>query len=55
LPALFLSKPDDACDALRCIAEDSIHKNIGRDELITEMERRGFALRRITNLGDVLS
>ena len=52
LPALFLNRPDEVCDALRSFAEDSIHKYIDREELISYLQSKGFSLRRLTKPSD---
>ena len=52
LQALFLSRPDKVCDALRSFAEDSIHKCINRDDLISYLGDKGFSLRRLTRPSD---
>lgn len=50
LPALFLADPEDVCDKLRCITEDSVHQTITRDALVARVEQR-FRLRRLVNPG----
>ena len=55
LQARFLSRPDKVCDALRSFAEDSIHKCINRDDLISYLLDKGFSLRRLTRPSDALS
>ena len=52
LPALFLNRPDEVCDALRSFAEDSIHKYIDREELISYLQSKGFSLRRLAKPSD---
>ena len=52
LPALFLNRPDEVCDALRSFAEDSIHKYIDREELISYLQSKGFSLRRLAKPND---
>lgn len=47
LRALFFTGADNICDALRCIATDSIHKTITRQELIDKLNQTGFILRRL--------
>ena len=54
LQARFLSSPK-ACDALRSFAEDSIHKCINWDDLISYLSDKGFSLRRLTRPSDALS
>src|SRR5438552_8276437 len=49
LSALFLADPDMVAQALWKIADDSIHKTVTRGELIANLERQGFKLRRLTN------
>ena len=55
LPALFLNRPDEVCDALRSFAEDSIHKCINREKLISHLQTKGFALRKLTRPSDAPS
>ena len=55
LRARFLTNPHDVCDALRSIVEDSIHKTIGREFLISTLEGRGFTLRKLTKPDDAPS
>ena len=45
----FLSNHTEVCNALRAIVEDSIHATIDRDDLVSNLESRGFRLRRIIN------
>ena len=54
LQARFLSSPE-VCDALRSFAEDSIHKCINWDDLISYLSDKGFSLRRLTRPSDALS
>jgi ATP-dependent Clp protease ATP-binding subunit ClpA len=49
LSALFLTDADPIIQALWKIADDSIHKTVGRDELIASLEKQGFRLRRLAN------
>lgn len=49
LSALFLADPDVVAQVLWKIADDSIHKTVTREELIDNLERQGFQLRRLTN------
>ena len=44
----FLTKPNEACDALRSIIEDSIHKTIDGEFLVSTLQDRGFPLRKLT-------
>ena len=46
LKGRFHNKPNDLCDALRSIVEDSIHKTIGREFLISTLQGRGFSLQK---------
>ena len=55
LSALFLTKPDNVCDALRTFAQDSIHKVVNRESLISYLEEKGFTLRRLAKPGDAPS
>ena len=52
LQVQFLNNPNDVCDALRSIVEDSIHKTIGREHLIAILRDRGFTLRKLTRPDD---
>ena len=52
LPALFLNRPDEVCDALRSFAEDSIHKYIDREKLISHLQTKGFTLRKLSKPND---
>ncbi|MEI7901659.1 MAG: hypothetical protein WCK89_15510 [bacterium] len=47
LPALFLADSEAVASELRCIALDSVHKTITRDELIARLAERGYALRQL--------
>ena len=55
LSALFLTKPDNVCDALRSFAQDSIHKVVNRERLISHLEDKGFKLRRLAKPDDAPS
>ena len=55
LSALFLTKPDNVCDALRSFAQDSIHKVVNRERLISYLEGKGFTLRRLAKPDDAPS
>ena len=50
-----LTKPDEVYDALRSIAEDSIHKTRDRKFLISTLQGRGFPLRKRTRPHDAPS
>ena len=52
LSALFLTKPDNVCDALRSFAEDSIHEEINREMLISRLQGKGFTPRRLAKPDD---
>ena len=52
LAALFLTKPDNVCDALRSFAQDAIHKVVNRERLMSYLEGKGFTLRRLSNPSD---
>ena len=52
LSALFLTKPDNVCAALRSFAEDSIHKVINRERLISYLEGKGFIPRQLVKPND---
>ena len=47
--ALFLANPAAVEAELRGIAEDSVHRTITRRNLVEELRRRGFPLRRLRN------
>ena len=47
--ALFLANPRDVADALRGIAEDSVHLTITRQGLVDRLSQRGYTLRRLTS------
>ena len=55
LSALFLTKPDNVCDALRSFAQDTIHKVVNRERLMSYLEGKGFTLRRLAKPGDAPS
>ena len=54
LQVRFLTNPNDVCDALRSVVEDSIHKTIDREFLISTLQGRGFPLRKLTRPNDAL-
>ena len=45
--ALFLANPNEVADALRGIAEDSVLRAVTRQELVDDLSRRGYQLRRV--------
>ena len=45
----FLSDHTEICNALRAIVEDSIHATLDREHLVSNLESRGFRLRRLVN------
>ncbi len=47
--ALFLAHPTDVVEALRGIAEDSVHRRIRRQDLADDLSRRDYRRRRLTN------
>ena len=47
--ALFIANPTTVVDALRGIAEDSVHRTVSRQGLVEQLARRGFPLRRLRN------
>ena len=49
LQALFLASPNEVMEALRGIAEDSVHCTITRQSLIENLAGRGYQMRRIQN------
>ena len=55
LSALFLTKPDNVCAELRSFAEDSIHKVINRERLISYLEGEGFIPRQLVKPNDAPS
>ena len=52
LKARFLTKPDTVSDALRSLAEDSIHKTINRDMLNSYLKNKGFRSRKLSKSDD---
>ena len=52
--ARFLTKPDDVCDALRGVVEESIHKTIDREFLVSSLQGRGFPPRKLTRPNEAL-
>ena len=55
LLALFLTKPEKVYDALRSLAEDSIHEEINRERLISYLQDKGFTLRQLAKPSDAPS
>ena len=55
VPDLFLTKPDNVCDALRSFAQDAIHKVVNRERLISYLQDKGFTLRRLAKPEDAPS
>ena len=55
LLARFLTEPGRVCDALRGLAEDSIHRTINRDDLTSYLQRRDFRFRRLSKPTDAPS
>ena len=55
LAALFLTKRDNVCDALHSFAENSLHQLIDREQLISNLRSKGFALRQLTKPSDAFS
>ncbi len=55
LQVRFLTNPNDVCDALRSIVEDSIHQTVEREFLISTLQGRGFTLRKLTKPDDAPS
>ncbi|MCY4123558.1 MAG: hypothetical protein OXG72_21835, partial [Acidobacteria bacterium] len=47
IQASFLANPNDVADALRGIAEDSVHRKITRRGLVDRLSQRGYKLRRV--------
>ena len=52
LSARFLTEPDRICDALRSFTEGSTLKLIRREDLISELQRKGFKFRQLTKPTD---
>ena len=52
LQVQFLNNPNDVCDALRSIVEDSVHETIDREFLLSILQGRGFTLRKLTRPDD---
>ena len=52
LTARFLTNPNRVSDALRSLAEDSIHKTLDRGMLISHIEERGFSIRKLSKPDD---
>ena len=52
LSALFLTRPDNVSDALHSFAQGSIQKVVNRERLISDLESKGFTLRRLTKPSD---
>lgn len=48
----FLSDPNEVCDAIRALVEDSIHKVIDHDRLDSTFNERGFISRHLRNRND---
>ena len=55
LLALFLTKPDNVCDALCSFAQDSIHKVVNHERLISHLQDKGFTLRQLAKPSDAPS
>ena len=55
LSSLFLTKLDNVCDALHSFVEDSIHKLINREHLISNLRSKGFTPRQLTRPSDASS
>ena len=49
LQALFLANPNQVLEKLRGIVEDSVHRTITRQDLVDDLFRRGYHLRRLTS------
>ena len=43
----FLTNPDNVCETLRSIVQDSVHKTIDRNYLISFLQDRGFVFRKL--------
>ena len=43
----FLTNPDNVCETLRRIVQDSVHKTIDQKYLISVLQDRGFTLRKL--------
>ena len=55
LSVLFRTDPKNVCNALRSLAEDSIHQDINREALISHPQIKGFTLRQLANPSDAPS
>ncbi len=55
LLARFLTGPNKVCDALRSVVEDSIHKTIDREFLISTLQGREFTVRQLAKPNDAPS
>ena len=53
--ARFLTGPNKVCDALRSVVEDSIHKTIDREFLISTLQGREFTVRQLAKPNDAPS
>ena len=52
MSARFLTEPDGVCGALRSITEDSIHRTVSRDDLLSGLQCKGFRFRQLTKPND---
>ena len=53
--AVRFNQPDNVCDALRSVAEDSIHEEINYERLISYLKGKRFTLRQLINRNDAPS
>jgi hypothetical protein len=51
LRALFLDDPASLCNEIRTLVEDSVHKTITRNGLVSHLAALGYQLRRLTKPG----
>ena len=47
--ALFLADPHSVVEVLRTLVTDSVHSTITRENLVQQLDRRGYSLRRLTS------
>ena len=47
--ALFLADPHSVVEVLRTLVTDSVHNTVTRENLVQQLDRRGYSLRRLTS------
>ena len=52
IPSLFVAAPERVTSELLCIAQESVHKLITRDELLSTLAAKGFDLRHLRHVED---